>query len=72
MSKPIIVYVKDEKEITLTREKLEELIDEAYQKGKEDGTVYYPSYPVYPNWWNTIRYDFGTGTPISNKTEITC
>ena len=60
--KPLIIYIGKDDKIELTKAELEEMLTEAYEQGKSDGTttINYPNTP-YPNtpypsntpWWDT-------------------
>lgn len=55
--KPIILFLDDSDKVTLTKEKLEKLIEDAYMQGKADGTISVPLNPIYPNTINTAPYN---------------
>ena len=57
--KPIIIYAEEKNgKITITKEELQRIVDEAYRQGKADG-----------NWYTTNPI---TVTPTCKNTEITC
>lgn len=59
--KPIIIYAEEKNgKITITKEKLQRIVDEAYRQGKADG-----------NWYYTTTNPI-TVTPTCKNTEITC
>ena len=63
--KPIIIIKeKDVEEITLLQEELERIVDEAYEQGKKDGTIYYP---YYPYWY----YQYPTYGQITTTPNVT-
>lgn len=75
--KPMIIYVDGTDDfITLTREKFEELINEAYENGKKDAsstTQYVPYYPIaYPITCPTITYGVDSGRILDVTPVITC
>ena len=50
--KPIIIYAEEKNgKITITKEELQRIVDEAYRQGKEDGN-WYTTNPitVTPTW----------------------
>lgn len=58
--KPIIIYAEEKDgKITITKEELQRIVDEAYRQGRADNNSYY--------WRNPI-----TVTPTWQTTEITC
>lgn len=71
--KPIVIYIDKEEEgkITLTKEELEKLLDDAYNAGKKDGstTINYP-YQQQP-WWDHATVKTNTHTPVDNIPKIT-
>ena len=57
--KPIIIYAEEKNgKITITKDELQRIVDEAYRQGKVDG-----------NWYTTNPI---TVTPTWKNTEITC
>lgn len=51
--KPIIIYAEEKDgKITITKEELQRIVDEAYRQGKTDGNWYYTTNPitVTPTW----------------------
>ena len=47
--KPLIIFFpKEGNEITLTKQELTEIIEQAYEAGKKDG-----NWPTYPYTWGT-------------------
>lgn len=75
--KPIIVYVDNEvNTVTMTRERFEKLINEAYESGKNDAasiTQYVPYYPTnYPATYPTITYGTDTAKILDTTPTITC
>ena len=51
--KPIIIYAeKKDGKITITKEELQRIVDEAYRQGKADNNTYYRGNPitVTPTW----------------------
>lgn len=77
--KPIIIIKeKDVEEIKLLQEDLERIIDEAYEQGKKDGTIYYPYYPYweyrYPYYKEitttpNVTWKYDSWTSSSSATE---
>ena len=64
--KPIvIVAVEKDGQVTITRDELQRIVDEAYKQGQEDGNHYYYTNP--PTWDYTK-----TAPPVWCNTEITC
>lgn len=58
--KPIIIYAEEKDgKITITKEELQRIVDEAYRQGKTDGNWYYTTNPI-------------TVTPTWKNAEITC
>lgn len=75
--KPIIVYVDNEIDtITMTRERFEKLINEAYENGKSDASStfqYIPYYPSnYPANYPSIMYGTDSTKPLDTTPIITC
>lgn len=81
--KPLIVYINNDKKISLTREEFEQFIKDAYNNGYNEG--YRDG--VQKNWWPSWTYTTTsgnatnhisptptlTGTPnITYGTQITC
>jgi hypothetical protein len=80
--KPIILYVDDGDKVTISKAKLEKLIEDAYMQGKADGTVntpivpwstpdpipVTPTYPGVTQPWITWT---GNGTTVSYKDDST-
>ena len=51
--KPIIIYAEEKDgKITITKEELQRIVDEAYRQGKDDGNSYYWRNPITitPTW----------------------
>lgn len=63
--KPQIIYIKEDGNLKITQEKLDELLREAYNQGYEDGkqSLTY-DYNVYRPWWKDVYY--------TNSPTITC
>ena len=73
--KPIIIYVDDKCEnITMTRERFEKLINEAYENGKHDASsvVQYVPYNSFPSITPSITYGTDSNKPIDLTPTITC
>ena len=66
--KPILVFITEKDGmVTMPKEALEKLIDEAYEQGKQDGSFADAKTITYPYPYK------GTGVDIPlYKTEITC
>jgi hypothetical protein len=65
MGKPIIIYEQiKEGKITLTKERFEEIMEQFYQTGVQDGQKmqYCPTTtsPTYPSWYNNTTLIKGT------------
>ena len=57
--KPIIIYAEEKNgKVTITKEELQRIVDEAYRQGKADG-----------NWYTTNPI---TVTPTWKSPDITC
>lgn len=46
--KPIIVELNENGNVELAKEKLQEMLDEAYEEGKKDGSLSIPYIPTNP------------------------
>ena len=74
MAHVVILTANKDGKVELTRDELQKMLDDAYNKGYTDGndssiTITYPSHPYYiPNWYYTT-----TDKVIDkDKVEITC
>ena len=62
--KPIIIYTEEKDgKITITKEELQRIVDEAYWQGNADNNYY---------WRRPITVTPTTVTPTWKNTEITC
>ena len=59
--KPIILIEKENGKIHLTREELQELLDNAYNEGYKDSSRYFKVYPTW-TWTNSDSYYTTTGS----------
>ena len=74
-----VVFINEKNDkITFTKDELQTLLEDAYQKGYEDGSKYTitspsPTLPKYwwenpPTWWSQgptcVENDVTTGTPV--------
>ncbi len=64
----IIVAVEKDGQVTITRDELQRIVDEAYKQGQADGNHYYYTNP--PTWISTNP----NTTPNSpwDYTKVTC
>lgn len=67
---PIIVKLNEKGKIELTEEELKEMLKSAYNNGYSAGSNSYIKYVPYGT--NPIVWGSGTGTIISDNTNIPC
>jgi hypothetical protein len=69
MSHVVIVTTGQDGKISLSKDELQKMLDDAYQHGYSDGkstaTITYPSYPAY--WYSTT---YGNRTIDADKITI--
>jgi len=79
--KPLVIYIKENGKIELSREELDKMLEDAYQGGYLDGsktsTITYPYYPYYtektvPNWWEKVTCSPNVGTTTTTTTTCKC
>lgn len=68
--KPVIIQVPSSKDgkVTLTVKELQDMLDKAYESGKQDGTTHY-GYCPYKPWYYT--YSNSTGNDPNCPSYIT-
>jgi hypothetical protein len=71
--KPIVVYINENNDkISLTKEKFEQFLKEAYDQGYSEGYSKGMSYN-HSSWWRQEpMITYTTGTPSINRDTITC
>lgn len=80
--KPIILLMNKDNKIELTADRLQEIIDEAYEQGKEDASKETISQPTkitqvpywwesYPIWVSTASSDNSTSISVDAYAEST-
>ena len=71
--KPVIIQVPSSKDgkVTLTIKELQDMLDKAYESGKQDGTVHY-GYCPYKPWSYTYTTSTGTGNDLNLPNYVTC
>lgn len=69
--KPVIIQVPSSKDgkVTLTVKELQDMLDKAYESGKQDGTTHY-GYCPYKPWYYSYGND-NTTTPLDTPPHIT-
>lgn len=65
MAKIRVFTLNKNGKIELTKEELQQMLDESYRDGTNSVTIATPSYPTYP-WYNTTTY----ADAISGSTTV--
>lgn len=69
MAKPTVIFIREDKgEVTLSTKEIQELVEEAYNNGYEDGRKCTPIISPYTYTYSTT----GQKDPCINQTKITC